>query len=301
MKKLKRFIALAVVLIMMCMLLCSCSSLDLVKESQGYWTNAKSTDSITLSDGETYIKLEGKNADKIVYDPYHFYPIYVTDKDVPALLSEKYGTILQMSNDRNYIYGYLLDEEVIFSDKKPNRMNIINYLIGTTPEVTTTAKAEVVYDEEIIEEDKNIENDVVYCKEEIYDEISKEINADLKYTHYGYSYFNESDMYYKFYNLSEDETELIDKILKETTPSTDIYFPTTEINLCTLYKLTDDNVFGELKCEIFVTEDGEEYYLANYNEMTCYYDSYKVSDKYIDDLKRITKIAVESQQIEFID
>ena len=86
MKKLNRFIAVTVVMIMMCMLLCSCSTLDTMKEQHAYWTNENSIDSITLSNCDEYIRIE--NSSEIMLNQNTWFPIYVTTKDVPVLLSD---------------------------------------------------------------------------------------------------------------------------------------------------------------------------------------------------------------------
>ncbi len=291
MKKLKRFTAITIVMIMMCMLLCSCDTLDYAKESHANWTNDKSTDSITLSSGDTYLKLDGKNKDKIVYNTYSFQNIYVTDKDVPVLLSEQYGSMLVISGDKNFIYGTIMNDEIVFADKH-TPTNPINYYFFNANYET----------EEVYEDDKNpIYSDVVYCKEELFDDISKQINEDLTYTHYGYSYYDKKTNSFEFYNLSDTQAKLIDTILKDVTPKTDLNFPTSELYICNLDSLTEDNFFGETKCEVFASDDGKEYYLAKYKEPYSSYECYKVPKEHLEEIKNITKASAESQNIQFYD
>ena len=116
MKKLTKITALAVAVIMLCLSLSGCASLDLKREMHANWTNEKGIDSITTSDGETYVLLDNEVANLIMYDTYLWNEVWVTDKDVPVLLSDSYGTNLSMTSDKDFIYGYIegtIDSEEI--------------------------------------------------------------------------------------------------------------------------------------------------------------------------------------------
>ncbi len=289
MKKLNRFIAVAVVMIMMCMLLCSCSTLDTMKEQHAYWTNENSIDSITLSNGDEYIRIE--NSSEIMLNQNTWFPIYVTTKDVPVLLSNEYGVCLSQSDHRDFLYGYIEEDiETIFSD---NKKFTIDEPTGAVYESATFVGDASVHTDTV--------GDVLYCKKEIYDDITKRLEEGVEYTHYGYEYFTYDKETFldkqNYYYLSSDEAKVIDKIFEEVKPHFDEQVIYDSYSMCYLYNLSDDHIFGKEICEIYVSPDGKTYYLAKYFEGVDKYDVYEVPEKYNDDMKKITKDAESTLNI----
>ena len=289
MKKLTKITALAVAVIMLCLSLSGCASLDLKREMHANWTNEKGIDSITTSDGETYVLLDNEVANLIMYDTYLWNEVWVTDKDVPVLLSDSYGTNLSMTSDKDFIYGYI--EGTIDSDGVFCPLDIDG---GTVPFIGGPS-AYFIYTKEGTYPDKTSDKDVLYCKESIYDDIMSQIKNGIEYTHYGYEYYVLDDEYMdvpKDYYLSSDEADLIEKIFKEVKPKTnneDIY--EDYYNLTSLCHYSDDRNFGEYTCEVFSSYNYDEYIIGVYIESLDAYDCYKVPQKYLDDVKKIFKHA----------
>lgn len=299
MKKLTKITALAVAVIMLCLSLSGCASLDLKREMHANWTNEKGIDSITTSDGETYVLLDNEVANIIMYDTYLWNDVWVTDKDVPVLLSDSYGTNLSITSDKDFIYGYI--EGTIDSDGVFCTLDIDG---GTVPFIGGLS-AYFIYTKEGTYPDKTSGKDVLYCKESIYDDIMSQIENGIEYTHYGYEYYVLDDEYTqvpKDYYLSKDEAKIIEKIFKEVKPKTnneDIY--EDYYNLTSLCHYSDDRNFGEYTCEVFSSYNYDEYIIGVYIESLDTYDCYKVPQKYLDDVKKIFKNAEKSNELMWAD
>ena len=283
MKNLKRFIAIVAVLTMMCMLLCSCNELDDMKKAQAFWTEENSIDTITMSNGDKYIKLDKRN--DVMLDDSNWRMITVTTEDVPTLLSDEFGISLSVSDDNNFIYGYINENvDMIFSKKTIN-----GYSSTKTGDIFITAEDSMDVTDEI--------GEVLYCKEDIYPEVSKSIKEGVEYTHYGYDYytFDEATLTDNVvsYKLSDNEKKVIDTILEEVKPNHNDENLYNHNYLLTINNLSDNEIFGKYVCEIWISADKSTYYLAKYFEGVDTYDTYEVPDKYQDDLEEMAEDVVK--------
>ncbi|MBR2151978.1 MAG: hypothetical protein IJ944_01660 [Clostridia bacterium] len=102
MKKYAKIIALILSVVTLCTILCSCDALDDMKAKQGFWQE----DGTILYNGNTYLKLpeyaelnyDSENVANIDY-------IHVTEKDVPVILSQQFGSYRNVTKDNVIIYG----------------------------------------------------------------------------------------------------------------------------------------------------------------------------------------------------
>ncbi len=318
MKKFTKITALAVAIIMLCLSLSGCAELDLMREEQCFWTNEKGIDSITTSDGETYVLLDNEVANLIMYDTYLWENVWVTAKDVPVLLSSTYGVGLLMTSDKDFVYGYIqgkTDDDGVFRvvDSNVTSVSTPFSLLGSAFYFTETSSSTpfsllrpaFYFTETSVHHDKIEERDVTYCKESIYDDIMSQVENGIEYTHYGYEYYVYDEEYMevpKNYYLNSDESDLIEKILKEVKPKAE----TQELydkyySLCELYHYSDDRNFGEYTFEVFASENYDEYIFGVYIESLDAYDCYEVPEKYLDDVKKIFKNAEESNELMWVD
>lgn len=113
MKKILKISALILALMMMCLYLTGCDELDQMREGQAVWTTKDSTDSITYK-GTYYKKLDIDNTPNPLYNQNISNTVYVTDSDVPVLLSNRFGEYFNISEDESFItgwlYGYMFEE-----------------------------------------------------------------------------------------------------------------------------------------------------------------------------------------------
>ena len=104
MKNRKRVLAMVLTLLF-CLSLCSCSKLDEMQEMHAVWRK----DGTILWNGAVYRPLPRRyfdlNGNRFTKS------IYVTDADVPVLLSASYGEHFYGSADGVFIYGYKASEE----------------------------------------------------------------------------------------------------------------------------------------------------------------------------------------------
>lgn len=283
MKKITKISAIAIAIVLLCLSLSGCASLDLMREEQCFWTNDDNIDSITLSNGEVYLKLDDAVSENIYYTGYEYNFVYVTKKDVPVLLSKEYSIQLELDDSENFIYGYIPEEQGI-EMLIPNSLEDDYYFFGG-------GGGKVM--------------NLLYCKEELYDDIMKQYNKGVEYTHYGYDYhfytYDEDGMQENTvssrYDCTKEETAIVDKILKDIKPQSNSDIPYNSTHLCTLYKLSDENLFCKTQYEIYTVDD--KYYLAKYSEALDEYNIYEVPSKYDSDFDKITKEAKEAYDEEY--
>ncbi len=100
MKKYAKLISLVLVIITFCTILCSCDALDEMRASQGFWWK----DGTIHYDGNTYVKLPvytELNSSAYGYDS----SIFITEKNVPVLLSQEFGSYRNITKDGVVIDG----------------------------------------------------------------------------------------------------------------------------------------------------------------------------------------------------
>ena len=304
MKKFTKITALAVAIIMLCLSLSGCASLDLKREEQAFWTNEDSIDSITLSSGETYVILEEDVEQLVMYDSRNWQYVYVTQKDVPVLLSDTYGTLLYFSDDKKFIDGCLTgieNNDGSFTLNDTRSVSGLTSVLQTAIFFTPVNTSNVYVDGIPYHPEELTEKHVTYCKKDYYDDIMEQFENGIDYTHYAYEYsvYDEDyDIKYKDYTLSKDESKIIEKILKDVKPKAEtdsLYYD--YYNLCNLYHYSDDEIFAEYTCEVFASFNYDEYILGVYIDSLDAYDCYEVPKKYFDDVNKIfskAKIAYDS-------
>ena len=233
MKKNTKFLVLLLALLMMCLCLTGCDELDYMRESQAFWTVDGNTDSITF-DGVEYKRLDATNPPNPMYNSNYTDAVFVTDSDVPVLLSRDYCVSLNISEDKNFIYGYVFDDYT-------------NEVYG-------------VYDGD--------GREAVYCKADIYDEVMEKINEGIKYTNYGfgYSYWDDekNEDVWEYYYMNDTETKALNKVFEDpkllTYDEVDTYEYITDFN-----KVSDDKYFGQGGYIIY-SDGRDSYYIGKYSE-----------------------------------
>lgn len=110
MMKLKRCVA-VLTAVMLCLSLCGCAELDKMQAAHGIWVDAK-----TIAwNGYTYILLEGYWTD---LNTGCFDSVYVTESDVPVLLSELVGDDVFVNNQGTLLSGYFDDKQLGMSGER---------------------------------------------------------------------------------------------------------------------------------------------------------------------------------------
>lgn len=119
----------------------------------------------------------------------------------------------------------------------------------------------------------------VYCKADIYDSITAEINAGIEYTDYGYVHpvVNEEQKTVEnnFYYFSDEENDAIKKILSEVTPVETKEYP-NELNwIVNIDELSDNHFFTSNSYDIYQDNNGT-YFLVKDSEKS--YIKYEVPE-----------------------
>ncbi len=274
MKKILKISTLALVIVIMCMSFCGCAELDDMKESHAVWTEKGNKDSITYN-GKTYKLLENNELHDPQYNQNWDNTIYVTEPDVPVLLSTDFGIDLQLSADGSIISGYIFDD---YKTEVQNPYGLPFYSEYGLSYVDGNGKM------------------VYYCEESKFDEISKKIEAGINYTGYGYEYwtYNGEDEPYHYTYLSDEDAKMIDKIIETVKPDQHNEIPYEYMSICILDKVSDDKSFGMTSYEVYYYGDGN-YCLGEWSEIgIC--TTYEVPEKYIKDFDRIFKYALETSE-----
>lgn len=277
MKKNIKFSVLIIALLMLCLCLTGCSELDTMREQQAFWTEKGSIDSITYN-GIEYKKLPG-------YEPpaptgHQFQPVFVTDADVPVLLSNELSTYMDLSDDGNFLTGFVT--------MTPEHDVITMY----TPLTNTSYSS---YEG----------GDATYCKADIYDEVVAKIEEGIEYTSYGYEYwvFNEeTDTHdYKYYFLTDEESSAINEVVEEVkpVPESDISYKTLWI--ASLDKISEDKYFAKTSYEIYYDDYLDTYYLVYYSPSLGTHTHYEVPKKMNDIYDKISEKAVDGNNYYFED
>lgn len=272
MKKNRKFLILLLALAMMCLCLTGCDELDTMKQSHGHWVTEGDTSSFNLND-ETYVLLEDAENLNPMYNSQHEDIIYITDPDVPVLLSTSYSNTFEISDDGNFVVGSLpYNYKAEYKDS--------TFLFSPIITVSESMDGEAV----------------TYCKEDIYNEVSKKIAEGIEYTGYGYSYFiTDRSSYmdtYHYYYLSDEECEAINKVVETVKPITGSDMPYYEGYMLSLDKISEDKMFAESSYDINRNAYGD-YSLDHYSFVTEEYTSYIVPEKYKDIFDKITEKSEE--------
>lgn len=246
MKKNTKFLVLLLAMLLMCLCLTGCDELDEMREIQAFWTTQGSTDSITYN-GVEYKKLPGYNNPNPMYNSQYSKYIYVTDRDVPVLLSSRFSDIMDVSDDENFISGYCYTTDYYYSE---------SYV--------------------------SPDSEAVYCKSDIYDEVVEKINAGIEYTNYGFGYYywDEKEMtdIWEYYYLSSDETDAVNKVIENVEPITNSEIDYNNNYVLSLDKISEDKYFGKDSFDLY-TDGLNTYYLVQYSEALDIHTCYKVPEE----------------------
>ena len=276
MKKITKISALVIAVTLMCLSFTGCAELDKMKEQQAFWTEKGSKNSITY-DGAEYIAIDNPDSYNPTYNSNEDF-IYVTDADVPVLLSSDFGVSLQISNDKNFIFGFAYDVIVRSVNEEYDELKDHNY----GPFSDTSEGKEILY-----------------CKKDIYDEVKEKFEKGINYTGYGYRSWMENpdeNGNAPYYYLDDKDAKLIDKIADEVKPEiqNDAGVSYSGCNICTLNSISEDKYFGKLSYDVIWADDVDEYYLSLYTFETETYSVYKVPKEYNSDFDRIFKNAIDA-------
>ena len=274
MKRTLKISALALVIAMLCLSFCGCAALDDRKDTHAVWTQKGSKDSITYN-GEVYKLLENEDEHNPAYNEENLLTLYVTEPDVPAILSKRFGIDLQLSSDENFITGVLYDEYNIgYHNDSPIPLTGEYGLYAETGFFTL----------------------VFYCKEDMYDEITEKLEAGVNYTGYGYGYWafedgNENS--YHFFYLSDEDAKFMDKVIDEVKANDSCNLDDSCYSLCTLKSVSEDNCFGGK--EYYVNRDDNGNYALSYIiEESGANTIRQIDKKHNKDFERIFKSAVDN-------
>lgn len=273
MKKILKISALILAVVVMCLSFSGCAQLDTMREQHATWTEAGNTDSITYK-GEVFKKLETTNGIYPARSSSQWNGIYVTEPDVPVLLSQNLAVELQLSKDENFIYGYLYDQY-------DTEYNPVYMTVGFLYESMGYRSGEG--------------KDVIYCKESLYDELSKSVEDGVKYTTYGFEYWTideESYEYddYHYYTLTEEEAKLIDKVIKEQKHEEMVELDYDYNFITSLEHLSEDGYFATYAIDVFKNNTGD-YALAKYSGSLGLHYVYEVPRDLNDEFEKIFKDA----------
>lgn len=273
MKKNIKFSVLIIALLMLCLCLTGCSELDTMREQQAFWTEKGSVDSITYN-GIEYKRLPG-------YDPpaptgYQFQPVFVTDPDVPVLLSNEFSTYMNLSDDGNFLTCY----------------------VSMTPEHDVITMYSTMYSALSNSYTSYEGGDATYCKADIYDEVVAKIEEGIEYTSYGYEYWvldEETGVHdYKYYFLTDEQSDAINKVVEEVKPVPESEIPYKTLWIASLDKISEDKYFSKTSYEIYYDDYLEIYYVVYYSPSLGTHTHYEVPKKMNDIFDEISKQAVDS-------
>ena len=93
-------VALTLVSIILCTSLSGCFMIDFFREYQGFFTE----DGRIEYDGKLYRLLPDSQSISVYFSNYE--TVFITEPDVPALLSQDYGTAFKLSEDRVFLEEY---------------------------------------------------------------------------------------------------------------------------------------------------------------------------------------------------
>jgi len=98
MKKTVKGVALIIAVIIFCFSLCGCVDIDDMKKSQAFIT-----DTGVVFNGNEYYPLP--ESDRMQFFTTEYNPVYITEKDVPVLLSSFMGSECILSDDGKFLYS----------------------------------------------------------------------------------------------------------------------------------------------------------------------------------------------------
>ncbi len=284
MKKIFKISALILAVVVMCLSFSGCSELDDMREAHATWTEKGNTDSITYHD-EVYRKIDCSENLYPAFSNSNWDPIYITEPDVPVLLSQELCVELQLSKDENFIYGYLYDQY-------ETEYNPVYTTVGFLYESMGYRSGEGT--------------NVIYCKESLYDEVSKKVEKGVNFTTYGYEYwyFDEKTLEDKYYKctLTAEEAKIIDEVLSEKPEEIDSMSYDNNTFITTVELISEDGYFATYGYELFKDNTGN-YSLSKYSDALQLDYVYEVPSELNDEFAEIFKgvEAAYQSSMQYID
>ena len=234
MKKFLRITVCALLLAVLCLSLSACQELDNLRSNHGIYTD-ETKEQISLR-GKTYVKFAEQAMESFHTEAYPIteaWGIYVTDADVPVLLSQTNGEAIRYNTD---------------ADGEP----IILSVTDSTP-----YKYKYIY----------------YCREDKLNEVKAKMGAatlDYLYTDYNYWSFEEDSYVYGKKLLSQKQYDIITKTLDrpydseiDLAETADLYF----YNWKGLYYTDEEMLFrNDISIELVESETGAYYVIRHYYE-----------------------------------
>ncbi len=269
MKKNTKFLVLLLALLMMCLCLTGCDELDNMKEHQAMWVEKGDTSALIYK-GVEYKKVDVPNPPNPMNIGYYD-SVTVTDPDVPVLLAERFSVHLDLTENENFIFGgmykdYTLEHEGIRGVGAFGSSMYSSYVyFGGDP-----YDIDVPYDDDMYYETE----EVLYCKADIYDDVMKKIEDGIQYTGYCYDYYtyNEELGYDEcfIYDLTDEEVEIIDNIIKTVEPLENAYHD--DWYMFSLYQTSEDGMFYKDTYDVYKDDNGNYTILEYSNDVEYTYE-----------------------------
>lgn len=237
----KKTILSILLVVILCFLCCGCDALDEMRQIQAVYLEDRS---IMLADGEIYKMLP--QCDELT--PKFSYKsdseIFVTEKDVPVLLSQIFGSYYYKSEDGMFISGY----------------------------------------------DNVTEVSGIYCREDAFERIKKQIKGSIAYNKLGYWYYDYTNKVETFYAVTNAKKDLIYDIIT-TQEKYSLY--STALNYdykVDIYWCSDDEYFSRYVGTIYLDEGkfyivrGNYYYNVPDEDSAAFA---KIINKYVESAKKM--------------
>lgn len=278
MKKVWRAMTFVVVLALLCTSLCGCTVIDEMKKEQAIYTD----EDTILWNGVEYYMLPTSLTMMPQRDDM-FTPIYVTEADVPVLISGLFGQESYSCND-----GMLLEVTGY------STTNILDMLMDASSEENTDSVTD--------EEDITWEETKYYCRAENYETVKAAIEAEwngtLVYDTYSYTVYE-----YDFYSgegethrrlLTDEQVQAYCRTIEDAVVAEGLDEWQVEY-LVTVNAETADGLFcGDVGYDIYRYTGAAKtsYFLYDY-DYECYY---VVADEYTDLFTEMVAPAVEAME-----
>lgn len=159
-------ISLVTAMLLITLLLSSCDALDDMRKQQAFWENEEKT--VLLYGGERYLKLPGSLQ---LFMSNYYEHIYVTEKDVPVLLSGGFGDTFWVNETQEIIFDYestychediyeaMMDkasnykiDHYCIENEKSNEYELLNYGISTIVDEILASEPKELSEEELFDD-----------------------------------------------------------------------------------------------------------------------------------------------------
>lgn len=274
MKKTVKPIILLVVLIMLLSTLTGCKELDNLRSTHAVWTEKGVYDSITLN-GVEYKRINIENAPSVFKTKPDI--IYLTDPDVPVLLASSMSETFDISEDENFIFGYIIDPS--YTDGYTSDRLSDTFISG--------------YNEQGPSEYS------LFCKADIYEDVMKKIESGIEYTDYVYEYVDPDTRMLNNYFLKDEENKAFKKVLEEVKPIEENQSDYGIYMSVMIENVSDDHYFSNNFYDISWNLDEDQYIISYYSEATRTWYTYEVPKEMNDTFDKITEKAKLESELDY--